>query len=93
MEHKVKVAENVSISLSYSAGTGYSWLYEKPAELDLVSDSEKNLAAPGMCGGKLVREVVVSPVTKGTFTLHCILVRPWDMAHPAETQDHVIIAE
>ena len=93
MEHKVKVGEEVNISLAFSAGTGYSWLYEKPAELDMVSDSVKNCAAPGVCGGKNAREVVVRPVAKGSFTLHCILVRPWDMAHPAETQDHVIIAE
>eukprot|EP00766_Chilomastix_caulleryi_P006355 gnl/Chilomastix_caulleri/8542.p3 GENE.gnl/Chilomastix_caulleri/8542~~gnl/Chilomastix_caulleri/8542.p3 ORF type:complete len:56 (+),score=7.46 gnl/Chilomastix_caulleri/8542:123-290(+) len=42
---------------------------------------------------KTCREVVVRPIVKGTFTLHCVLARPFDMEHPAETQDHIFIVE
>eukprot|EP00766_Chilomastix_caulleryi_P004700 gnl/Chilomastix_caulleri/6001.p1 GENE.gnl/Chilomastix_caulleri/6001~~gnl/Chilomastix_caulleri/6001.p1 ORF type:complete len:58 (+),score=5.68 gnl/Chilomastix_caulleri/6001:121-294(+) len=42
---------------------------------------------------KISREVIVRPIMKGTFTLHCILARLNDIGHPAETQDHVIIVE
>eukprot|EP00766_Chilomastix_caulleryi_P001261 gnl/Chilomastix_caulleri/2234.p1 GENE.gnl/Chilomastix_caulleri/2234~~gnl/Chilomastix_caulleri/2234.p1 ORF type:complete len:94 (+),score=17.60 gnl/Chilomastix_caulleri/2234:29-310(+) len=93
MEHRAKAGEEVKICLPFSAGTGYMWLYAKPIELDFVSDETKSCCQPGMCGGKNCREVIVRPIMKGTFTLHCILARLNDIGHPAETQDHVIIVE
>eukprot|EP00766_Chilomastix_caulleryi_P002408 gnl/Chilomastix_caulleri/34.p2 GENE.gnl/Chilomastix_caulleri/34~~gnl/Chilomastix_caulleri/34.p2 ORF type:complete len:94 (+),score=18.97 gnl/Chilomastix_caulleri/34:56-337(+) len=93
MEHRVKVGEEVKLCLAFSAGTGYMWLYAKPLELVILGDEVKSCCQPGMCGGKTCREVVVRPIVKGTFTLHCVLARPFDMEHPAETQDHIFIVE
>ena len=82
-----------TVSLDYSAGTGYMWeckfVEESPAcsiteERDVSKSSDDRLA-----GGPMVHEVDVWAREPGTATLECKLLRPWEEGDPAEVQTYV----